>query len=159
MDPLNAVGLAAAILQFVDFTTKLLNNGRQIYDSAQGATLENCDLEAVTQSLVLLTGQISQHDTGKGLSAGLHGSISNSDTLAEQDISDLGASCQDVGRELLDALEHLKAPIRRNKWTSIVDALKTVWARGKIQGLRNRLDQYRVGIHTALLVSLRSVLR
>lgn len=156
MDPLNAVSLAASILQFVEFTAKLVNDGRQIYDSTQGATLENCDLEAVTQSLVLITRQIS-HNTHDDPSVGHHGPIVDPDAPTEQNLNDLGASCQDVAKELLDAPEHLKAPVSRNRWTSIVDALKTVWARGKIQGLRNRLDQYRFGINTALLVSLRLV--
>ncbi|KAK2749358.1 hypothetical protein CKAH01_18028 [Colletotrichum kahawae] len=155
MDPLNAVGLAAGILQFVEFTAKLVNDGRQIYHSAQGATLENCDLEAVTQSLVVLTEGISRYHTRYDSKGRLQNSASDIDAPTEQSINKLGTSCQDIAKELLDALEQLKAPNNRSRWESIVEALKTVWARSKIQELRHRLDQYRVAIHTALLVSTR----
>ncbi|KXH41362.1 hypothetical protein CNYM01_10776 [Colletotrichum nymphaeae SA-01] len=156
MDPVNAVGLAAAILQFVEFTAKLFRDGQQILDSAQGATVENGDIEAVTQSLVTLTRQMPQHNTCDDPPAGsLRGSSFGPAVSTEQNLNDLGASCQAIADELLDALKDLKAPNSKNKWTSIFDALKTVWSSRKIEGLRKRLEQFRIGIHTALLVSLR----
>lgn len=44
MDPLTAIGLAANIIQFVDFTAKLLNTTKTLYQSTSGQTRENADL-------------------------------------------------------------------------------------------------------------------
>lgn len=45
MDPLTAFGLAANILQLVDFGSRLLSTGREI--SQTGSTLENAEIEQV----------------------------------------------------------------------------------------------------------------
>ncbi|TLD14090.1 uncharacterized protein PgNI_03108 [Pyricularia grisea] len=58
LDPVTAVGLGAGILQIIDFTTKLVDAGREITQSLNGATVEHCDIEAVTRSLVLLLRQV-----------------------------------------------------------------------------------------------------
>lgn len=157
MDPVNAVSLAASILQFIEFTAKLVKEGREIYESASGATVKHCDLEAVTQNLVYLVQQISNNSKDDALPVRLQKLSLNS--VAPTNINDLGAACEKVAWELLEALNKVKARRTQNRWTGIIDALKTVWAKGKIQELRDRLEQYRTGIHTALLVSMRYVIQ
>jgi hypothetical protein len=51
MDPITALGLAAAVVQFVDFATKLTNGTRQVYVSGSGATAGNADLELCASEL------------------------------------------------------------------------------------------------------------
>ncbi|KAF6828989.1 hypothetical protein CPLU01_08219 [Colletotrichum plurivorum] len=156
MDPVNAVSLAASILQFIEFTAKLVKEGREIYESASGATVEHCDLEAVTQNLVRLIQQISDNtNKDDNLPAQLQKLSLSSGTPTN--INVLGAACEKVAVDLLEALNMVKARRTQNRWMGIIDALKTVWAKGKIQELRYRLKQYRTGIHTALLVSMRSI--
>jgi hypothetical protein len=41
MDPLTALSVAACVVQFVDYGTKLLSKGRELYKSADGALWEN----------------------------------------------------------------------------------------------------------------------
>ncbi|KAF7555302.1 hypothetical protein G7Z17_g2296 [Cylindrodendrum hubeiense] len=52
LDPISAVGLAAGILQFIDFTSRLVSVGREITESYDGTTVEHSDIEAVTRNLV-----------------------------------------------------------------------------------------------------------
>ena len=51
MDPLTAAGLASNIVQFVEFTTKILSGARRLYTSTSGAIEENQKLESLTENL------------------------------------------------------------------------------------------------------------
>lgn len=151
LDPISAVGLGAGILQFVDFTAKLLSVAREVRETADGATVENCDLEAVTRSLVWLTERLSEPKQEWSTACRSRQFQSSADL----DIDELGSGCEGIAKDLLDALQKLKSRGKVNKWKSMLQALRSVWAKGKIDNLRTRLEQYRSGIHTALLVSLR----
>jgi len=52
MDPLTALGLAANIIQFVDFASKLLSTGQELYQS--GASAPNLELSLVADDVLLL---------------------------------------------------------------------------------------------------------
>lgn len=51
LDPLSAVSLVAAILQFVDFGSKIIVSGYETHRSTHGATEETVGLEDLTQRL------------------------------------------------------------------------------------------------------------
>ena len=55
MDPFTAIGLASAIVQFVDYASKLVKGTIEIYGSATGDTAETGSLKLVTQKLRDLT--------------------------------------------------------------------------------------------------------
>jgi hypothetical protein len=59
MDPLTAVGLAGNIVQFVDFTGKLISATQKLYVSESGANAENLELEGLAQNLQ----QLAERDT------------------------------------------------------------------------------------------------
>jgi hypothetical protein len=54
MDPLSALSVAAAVVQFADYGTGLLRTGRALYKSINGALSENIDLEAASDRIRLL---------------------------------------------------------------------------------------------------------
>jgi hypothetical protein len=51
MDPISILGLAANILQFIDYGTQLLSGTQEIYRSATGASSENIEIEGTTERL------------------------------------------------------------------------------------------------------------
>jgi hypothetical protein len=51
MDPLTALGLASNIVQFVDFTSKLISTAHSLYTSTSGAKAEHLELEALANTL------------------------------------------------------------------------------------------------------------
>lgn len=51
MDPFTAIGLASAIVLFVDFGTKLLGGAREIYFSTTRSTAQNATLEIVVTEI------------------------------------------------------------------------------------------------------------
>jgi hypothetical protein len=53
MEAVAAFGLAASILQVVDFASKILTTGHQIYQA--GATVHNAELELVVNDFAILS--------------------------------------------------------------------------------------------------------
>jgi hypothetical protein len=51
MDPLTAVSLAANVVQFVDFATRLVSAGNELRLSSKGALAINLEIEGVTKRL------------------------------------------------------------------------------------------------------------
>ncbi|KAL2830898.1 hypothetical protein BDW59DRAFT_140929 [Aspergillus cavernicola] len=53
MDPISAVGFAGTILQFIDFSTKLVEGTYEVYRSANGTTSELIGLPVILSSITL----------------------------------------------------------------------------------------------------------
>lgn len=51
MDPMSALVVATAVVQFVDYGTKIVSKGRELYQSASGALARNEDLETDSRRL------------------------------------------------------------------------------------------------------------
>ena len=51
MDPLTAISEASAIVQFVDFSSKLIVEGHEIYQSIEGASRANLNTENITNHI------------------------------------------------------------------------------------------------------------
>ncbi|KAK0106604.1 hypothetical protein ONS96_004225 [Cadophora gregata f. sp. sojae] len=55
MEALAALGVAAAVVQFLDFSSKLISKGQQLYHSKNGALIENTEMEEASRRLQGLT--------------------------------------------------------------------------------------------------------
>ncbi|KAF6805984.1 hypothetical protein CSOJ01_09126 [Colletotrichum sojae] len=132
MEAVGGVGLAAAILQFIEFTAKLVKEG------SERAAIKKKHIEKLTEEIHALNIEIC------------NGMRSNT---ADNAVKKLGAECMDISRKLLEALAQLRARSRDTRWASFVEALRAVWKKGEIQDLRDRLDQYRDTLHTSTLTS------
>ncbi|PVH84734.1 hypothetical protein DL98DRAFT_584281 [Cadophora sp. DSE1049] len=62
MEAFAALGLAAAVIQFVDFSSKLVSKGQQLYHSTDGALLENTEMEEASKRLDKVTAVSIQQD-------------------------------------------------------------------------------------------------
>jgi hypothetical protein len=51
MDPISALSLSAAILQFIDFGSKIIVATYSIYQSTDGTTRENLELAQLASTL------------------------------------------------------------------------------------------------------------
>ncbi|KAK7990193.1 hypothetical protein PG989_010508 [Apiospora arundinis] len=51
MDPFAAIGLASAIITFIDFGSKIVKISKEIHGSASGTSNANADLENLTKSM------------------------------------------------------------------------------------------------------------
>ena len=102
MDPVSALGAAASVVQFIDFTETLFSGTYQIYKSATGQTKFNFDLMTITTSLNTLNND---------LRSSLHLATLDGKPLSkvEAEIDTLCRGCSKVAEQLLLALENLKA--------------------------------------------------
>ena len=55
MDPLSALGVAGNVLQFVDFSAKVISTASELYRRADSSTLRNRDTEILVKDFLLLT--------------------------------------------------------------------------------------------------------
>ncbi|KAK4160717.1 hypothetical protein QBC43DRAFT_292730 [Cladorrhinum sp. PSN259] len=60
MEPLTALGLAAAVVQFTDFGVRLLTDSVRIYQSVDGQTLQHVQLARISDDLSQLARNIEE---------------------------------------------------------------------------------------------------
>ncbi|KAF2119025.1 hypothetical protein BDV96DRAFT_643182 [Lophiotrema nucula] len=151
MDPLSASSVAACVIQVVDFGSKIVANGSEIYKSASGSSIDNTELQKTTKDLEDLTLELEKSLQSDPSSAGL-----GSDEEAERQ---LGRECKAVAMELLAVLDRLKRGGQFSKWRSYRQAFLSVWRKEQIDSLEKRLDRFRQQLVMRLLTALRIQVR
>ncbi|KAI9760768.1 MAG: hypothetical protein M1840_002214 [Geoglossum simile] len=141
MEVLAAIGLAGNIIQFVDFSGKLISKMAEIHKSGTGALAENINIETAANDLALLSTKL--HDSAN--SAG--------DTALQE----LCQSCNIIATELLTVLDSVKVHEGQNKWKSFRKALRSVWSKEDIALLEQRLARFRDELNLRVAIDLRSV--
>src|ERR1700712_3244536 len=113
MDALTALGLAANVIQFVDFAASILSKGNTIRKSADGALKENTQLRSISSRMQTLT-------------ADLERSIHNPFTQNDQALKAICSSCFEIATELNLKLSTLTARGGISRFKSYRQALKSV---------------------------------
>lgn len=174
LDPLTALGVAGNIVQFVDFTVKLMSKSHELYKSTDGALVGNKDLEAIAANLNRLTERLrtdmNRHLLPPVKVIKLRDDVSSKyaereralklqdytpENRAEIELGEINAKCGDVAGDLISILRMFKVEGKNNKWKSFRMALKTVWDEDQIQNAVSRLIECRKALDTELLISLR----
>ncbi|KAI1775620.1 hypothetical protein F4818DRAFT_414390 [Hypoxylon cercidicola] len=129
MDPLSALALAGSILQFIEFTTRLLSTGVEVYKSATGTANANLALEDISQQLSSLCSCLS---TAEGNTQGSANEIA---------LRSIASQCNTDCARLLSVLNDLKVKDGSQRgWKSFRIALKLVWKdEQEIEKLMSRL--------------------
>jgi N-terminal domain on NACHT_NTPase and P-loop NTPases len=146
MDPLSALALASAVVQFVDFSSKLISKFRELYTSG-GALPENGDLEQTTENLSNLSETLATAHQPKS-----HTTSISKDELAVQK---LAFSCQEVASELLALLRDLKLQGTHQKLQSFRQAWRSMHKTNKIEYFKNKLDRLQKQLNSRLLAIMR----
>lgn len=142
MDPLSAIGLASAIVAFVDFSWNLITGTWEIYHSLDGVATENARLEDVTDDLESLTQALKADFPVK--------------TKAEKNIKRLAQDCNEDAKTLKDLLNGMKAPGRRRLfWKSLNAKWKTILNKDEVTRLKSQLQESRAEIQLNLTAILR----
>lgn len=148
LDPLSALSVAASVVQFLDFSSKIVSKGVQAYKSSDGALIDNAEIEEATQRLAQLSKTLET-----SMVPGQGGVLSDTD----QQLATICKSCVSVSSELIIYLEKLKVPNgqQHRKLTSFRKALKSVWSAADLDRTVHRLDVLKGELETHVLVSLR----
>ena len=144
MDPLTALGIASSVVQFVDFTSKLVSDSYELYKSNCSVVEATSSLEALTSNLIAVSDDLSRSlEASKSIPA---------------ELEVLCKNCVAEASKLLSVLESLKVEgSDRRIWKSFKTALKTVWSQNKIDSFQRRLDSFRQQITMTIVVSLKLV--
>ncbi|KAG9229409.1 hypothetical protein BJ875DRAFT_523413 [Amylocarpus encephaloides] len=143
MDPISAFSLASNAIHIVDFTSKLISQNRQIYNSATGALSGNVLVKTLRLDLVSLTENLE-------ISIQEH-SFSRIDG-DEKDVSvdacalqDLCKSCQGIAKQLLEPLAKVKVRngTPHQTWEDFKKALRECWDQKEFDILAAQLSEIR----------------
>ncbi|XXG94967.1 Ribosome biogenesis protein erb1 [Hypoxylon texense] len=129
MDPLSALALAGNILQFIEFTTKLLSTGVEVYKSATGIVNANLGLEEISQQLSSLSSCLCVNEGN------------NPGSASENALRSIADLCNTDCARLLSVLNDLKIKDGSQRgWKSFRIALKLAWKdEQEIEKLMTRL--------------------
>lgn len=153
MDPLTAISLASAIVQFVDFSSKLIAEGHQIYQSIEGASRANLRTEDITNHINSLNEHLLQPDrrySQTGVSSG-----------SETALRDLATACRTVANDLLNLLNELKVDKHsqgaQRKLETFRKAVLTQKSKNKdkIKSLEDQLDNIQKQINRRLVTMMK----
>lgn len=131
MDPFSALSIATSVLQFLDFTAKLLSSSSEIFKSVQGASSGTLTLESSCSVMQTLSERLSSStETQEGEFA--------------VKMKKLADDCKVDCDALLAMLHKLKVGCNKNRrWESLKVALKTVWGAREMRELEGRIDKAR----------------
>jgi len=127
MDPMTALGLASNIVQFVDFSTKLVNAAIDIHHSVSGATKDNQSLEDIVREMEMLSVRLDPPTTCP-------------QTDDERALCRLSADCRTLSRQILALLEKIKPKDPNSKRQSAWAAVKAKWNEKEKKELQQRLE-------------------
>lgn len=148
MDPISALSLSAAILQFMDFGSKIIVTTYKTYRSIDGTTQENLDLAELTTTL---------HEFQTRLAAPR---ISSKGHDADQKaLEELATKCRNIAAELLHLLDDLKVKVKergfRHTWEGLRQGCRTVWKKEKVARHEMLLRDISLQVNGSLLSTTR----
>jgi hypothetical protein len=142
MDPVSAIGIAAAAVQFFDAGIKAISLYRQIRSSAVGATQGNEQLDDTVHKLRDIRNDLQAGDPGR-------------------EVEKTQKECLEISEKLLTLLESIKVP-RKAARSHRLEQLSATWramrAKGKIEKLEAKLEAAQRHFKEALTVDMRNAI-
>jgi hypothetical protein len=151
---LDALSLSSAVIQFIDFSSKVVSKGHKLYRGHEGNLLEYNDLDASARQILKLNNAIidgfeSASRTDPYQSGG------SIPLPQEISVKEVCRNCNRAASKLHNTLDALKVRGRMTRWRSFRAAIKSEWGKSAVDALKNDLDLQRNLLNTTLLVSLK----
>lgn len=131
MDPVTAIGLASAILTFVDFSWSLVRGADEIYRSPTGTSKENASVNTIIADLKEVTDGIDTDIQGHG--------------KHEKALAALAKECEGLSKDLLQVLGKIRKK-DGSKRATLKAALRSMTKEKEIVSIEKRLGEYRAEI-------------
>ncbi|KAF2661187.1 hypothetical protein K491DRAFT_674163 [Lophiostoma macrostomum CBS 122681] len=142
MEAVAALGLAANILQLVDFGTRLVGTVHEIVKT--GTSLEIADIDRTASDLKRLSRKLDESTVAVNLD--------NSD---EAHLQALATEGHDIADTLLERLARLKHDPRCSRFKAIRHGLAIVCGKAEIDALTTRMQHVRNDLQFRVIVSIR----
>jgi hypothetical protein len=143
---LSALSVASAVIQIVDFSAKVIETSKEVYDSPDGATEQTLLLESATANLDELMQEL-------GKSCRMIGNFSPNSP--DRRLLQLAKESNEVATSIHEAIDDVRRKKDGGERTAFGQGLRTVLDQKKISLLTERLNQIRKQVDTTLLISLR----
>lgn len=147
MDPLSALSIAAAVVQFVDIGGKFFTKLWTAYRNPD-VSLNNAELAGINEQLVALA---------TGLRESSREFLDDSPTSpANHELLTLCQECEDISAQFQAVIDRIQRPSRGRKSVAQATqiALAGIWSDGKVSKLKKRLAELRPRVMTAVLFCL-----
>lgn len=143
MDPVSALGIAAGVIQFVQFSSAILNSTVKIYQSSQGVSHQSQHLSDVYTKLFHLSSGLQTEAFPDESTA----NASNFVQGCSSAIIQLGKDCKADCDRLLDIVSKLQLCRSNGRWwKSFRIALKEYLKSDEISYLQKRIENYETTI-------------
>ncbi|KAH7357079.1 hypothetical protein BKA65DRAFT_220909 [Rhexocercosporidium sp. MPI-PUGE-AT-0058] len=145
MDPLTAIGLASNIISFVEFVSKLISQGHEIYRSTSGTSQENIDINILVTDLSFHVNKLKEVNT-----------ITCS-TQKEQQLQSLASKCSILAEDISQKLNKLNVDenSKMRGLRSIGKALRSAWGKKDLDEMVKKLGAFRSELQLSILISLK----
>ena len=130
MEPLSALTVACAVIQFVEFGSKLVGTSLEVYQSVDGAPEDIIEIKALAAHAEQLSKKISlSSQTG----------ISSTGAQDEAKLRELATRSEKLGHEIVSILSKIRGEPHKT-WSAVRTSVQLKWNEGKIKNLQIRLD-------------------
>ena len=155
LDPLTSLSLAANILTFIEFASKLVATSKEIY--SKGTSLDSAHLESIAQALSGLTDDIQKpiEELDIPRAEGNQQRDSDGDPVDEDraKLDTLAHTCREIAVELSEALRTIRPKLAEGKkWKSFYHALCGIWNNGKVEKIHSKLQDLRAALSDKVIV-------
>ncbi|KAH7068640.1 hypothetical protein FB567DRAFT_457239 [Paraphoma chrysanthemicola] len=150
MEPLSALSIASAVIQIIDFSSKVIARTREVHRSGDGAVEEGALFANATANLNDLLIELNRTTISE--SSGYGASHQRS---ADKQLLQHAKDSQVIATELRALLANVKHKRDGRQRNAIQQGFRGVLEQKNVDALNQRLDDIRKQIDTTLLVSLR----
>jgi hypothetical protein len=123
MDPVSAIGTAAAVLDLITFGYKIITCAAELHSSSVGALEENTDREAITRDIQFILGSLKRPDVKDG------GNV----------LEELRKRSVKIASEISVSLNTIKIGPSASKRAALAAAIRTLWNKKALADLYDRL--------------------
>ncbi|KAG4432955.1 hypothetical protein IFR05_011550 [Cadophora sp. M221] len=156
MEPLTALALAGNVMQFVEFTSKLISRGCELYKSTDGRLAVDEELRLIAAELKELIERI-QSSGVFGLPSRFGTSIPVVSTGPDSKFKKICSEATKIAEAILDKLEARKLDKSRNrKVESFKRVWSQIWSQGELDALFGRLSMLKKAIDSEILTTILS---
>ena len=148
MDPVTGIGLAASVIQLIQFGISTAKTCHELYE--KGSTSEHEDLKFNADHLESLANTLQQ-----SLQQASPAQSSLSLRGPEQDLTDLAKKCEDCAIDLQHELRKYQSSPQQSRFRAAGKSFRHLIKGDKIGKLQERLEQYQKTLETSLLFRLR----
>jgi len=152
LDPLSALAVGASVVQFLEFSSKLISKATELYKGSSNALIEIQELHSVSQRLIHLNDDLLTARRSLRIRLKLK-TLTRSETALEQ----VSLECSQIAGKFSGTLQELLAPSQHKAWKSCRQAFKSIWNKAGLEAMQRQLGQQREQLVMHLIVVIRRV--